>query len=154
MGTKAYVIAMGISLAVVITAVFILTGQLTARSSKAFGNATEVASSARPTLLLILLKGAEDSSQEAASYEPDNSETITLKTNDHVRFQSPDNRMSDSMKAIAKDKSSGSIFILRKSYDVNNEFFVNLDKGEYQLRVQASWFDKGTHVYLYNVSIA
>jgi hypothetical protein len=48
---------------------------------------------------------------------------------------------------------SGAILLLRKSYDVNNEFFVNLDKGSYQLQVQATWFEVGSHIYKFNIAV-
>ena len=115
-------------------------------------NSTTVASE-QPSLLLVLLKGAEDASTAVAKYDPENSGTISLQSNDHVRFESPDSRLPESLRIIAEDKADGHISILRKSYDVNNEFFINLEEGEYQLRAQASWSDKGNFVYTYDITV-
>ena len=103
--------------------------------------------------MLVLLKGAEDASTAVAKYDPENSGTISLQSNDHVRFESPDSRLPESLRIIAEDKADGHISILRKSYDVNNEFFINLEEGEYQLRAQASWSDKGNFVYTYDITV-
>lgn len=116
-------------------------------------NVTTIASE-KPALLLILLEGAEDASTSVAEYDPENSGTINLKSNDHVGFESPSSRAPESLRIIAEDKSDGHISILRKSYEVNNEFFINLEEGEYQLRAQASWFDKGSFVYTYDIAVA
>jgi hypothetical protein len=106
-----------------------------------------------PKMLLVLLKGAEDSSEAVAQYEANNTEPIQLATNAHIRFDSPDYRTAEGMKAIARNMDDGSIQLLRKSYDVNNEFFINLGKGHYELQVQASWFDKGSFVYRFDIMV-
>jgi hypothetical protein len=58
------------------------------------------------------------------------------------------------MKVIARDMDSGAILLLRKSYDVNSEFFVNLDIGISQFQVQASCFEVGNHIYKFNIMVA
>lgn len=117
-------------------------------------NTTAVASSGEaPKMLLVLLKGAEDSSEAVAQYEANNTEPIQLASDAHIRFDSSDYRTAESMKVIARDMDSGSIQLLRKSYDVNNEFFINLGKGHYELQVQASWFERGSFVYRFDIMI-
>jgi hypothetical protein len=117
-------------------------------------NTTTVASSGEaPKMLLVLLQGAEDSSKSVAQYESNNTEPIQLASNAHIRFESSDYRTAEGMKVIARDLDSGSIQLLRKSYDVNNEFFINLSKGHYELQVQASWFEKGSFVYRFDIII-
>ena len=117
-------------------------------------NTTMVASSGEaPKMLILLLKGAEDSSEAVAQYEANNTESIQLATNAHIRFESSDYRTAEGMRAIAKDMDDGSIQLLRKSYDVNNEFFINLEKGHYELQVQASWFEKGSYVYRFDIMV-
>jgi hypothetical protein len=117
-------------------------------------NTTTVASSGEaPEMLLLLLRGPEDASEGIAQYEANNTEPIQLASNAHVRFDSPDYRVAESMQVIARDMESGSIELLRKSYDINNEFFINLDKGRYELQVQASWFDRGNFVYRFDIVV-
>jgi hypothetical protein len=117
-------------------------------------NTTTVASSGQaPKMLILLLKGAEDSSEAVTQYEANNTQPIQLAGNAHVRFESPDYRTAEGMKVIARDMDDGSIQLLRKSYDVNNEFFINLEKGHYELQVQASWFEKGSYVYRFNILV-
>lgn len=152
---KGYIVAGG-GLAVAIVAIMvilILPGYLESPQEPASSNVTTVASE-QPSLLLVLLESAEDASTPVAGYDAENGGTIFLKSNDHVRFESPDNRAPESLRIIAEDKSDGHISILRKSYEVNNEFFINLEEGEYQLRAQASWFDKGSFVYTYDIVVA
>jgi hypothetical protein len=57
------------------------------------------------------------------------------------------------MKVVARNLETDTIHILQKSYDVNNEFFAKLQKGSYELRVQATWAELGTHYYVFNVLI-
>lgn len=117
-------------------------------------NTTTVASSGEaPKMLLLLLKGAEDSSDAVAQYEANNTQPIQLASNAHIRFDSSDYRTPEGMRVIARDMNDGSIQLLRKSYDVNNEFFINLEKGHYELQIQASWFEKGSYVYKFNIIV-
>lgn len=156
MDKKGYIVAAGVAVGAIVGVMVLFMSQ--ASFGKQEGdqlNATTTASSSdRPDLMLILLKGQEDSSIPVAKYDPDLNKTITLHSSDHIRFEPPDNRAPESLRIIAEDVDDGRILILRKSYDVNNEFFVNLDHGEYQLRAQASWFDKGSYVYTYDVNVA
>jgi hypothetical protein len=107
-----------------------------------------------PRMLLVLLQGAEDASTAAAQYEANNTEPIRLASNAHVRFDSPDYRTAESIRVIARDLETGEIQLLRKSYDVNNEFFVNVGKGHYELQVQSSWFERGSFVYGFDIMVA
>jgi hypothetical protein len=117
-------------------------------------NTTTVASSGEaPEMLLIVLQGDEDSSTAVAQYEANNIEPIQIASNTHIRFDSSDYRTAEGMKVIARDMDGGMIQLLRKSYDVNNEFFINLGKGHYELQVQASWFNKGSFVYMFNILV-
>lgn len=114
---------------------------------------TKIASPESPELLLVVLQGDEDSSSAVAQYEANNTEPIQLGSNAHVRFDSSDYRTAESVKVIARNMDDGSIQLLRKSYDVNNEFFINLGKGHYELQVQASWFEKGSFVYMFDIMV-
>ena len=118
-------------------------------------NTTTVASPGEaPKMLLVVLQGDEDSSSAVAQYEANNTEPIQLASNAHVRFDSSDYRTAEGMRVIARDMDGGTIQLLRKSYDVNNEFFINLGKGHYELQVQASWFERGSFVYKFNIMVA
>jgi hypothetical protein len=119
-------------------------------------NNTTIATTSKepPKIILVVLQGNEDSSKAVAQYDADNTQPIQVSSNEHIRFDSPNYRTAESMKVIARDMDSGAILLLRKSYDVNNEFFVNLDKGSYQLQVQASWFEAGSHIYKFNIAVA
>ena len=114
--------------------------------------ATNIASE-QPNLVLVLLVGAEDASAPVARHDPNTNKTISLQINEHIRFESAKVRPPESLRVLAEDLDDGRITILRKSYDVNNEFFVNLEQGKYELRAQASWFDKGTFFYAYNIAV-
>ena len=107
-----------------------------------------------PKMLLFVLKGDEDSSGHLTQYVANNTEQIELLPEAHIRFDSPDYRTAESIKVVARDMTTGTIHLLRKSYDVNNEFFVNLDKGSYQLQVQATWFEVGSHIYKFNIVVS
>jgi hypothetical protein len=107
-----------------------------------------------PKIVLVVLQGNEDSSKPVAQYGANNTQPIPISSNEHIRFDSPDYRTAESMKVVARDMDSGTILLLRKSYDVNNEFFVNLDKGSYQLQVQATWFEVGSHIYKFNIAVS
>jgi hypothetical protein len=167
---KGYVIAASVAAAAVVAAIVYLFmfGSLAAMvpitgdndsttsitSNDASGDSTNVASpSQAPTMLLIVLQGNEDASQAVAQYGANNTEPIQLASNAHIRFDSPDQRTAESFRATARDLDNGAIQLLRKSYDVNNEFFVNLDRGHYEFHVQASWFETGTFVYEFNVAV-
>jgi hypothetical protein len=106
-----------------------------------------------PEMVLVVLKGDEDSSNSVTQYKANNTEPIRLASGAHVRFDSPEYRTAEGMKVIARDVDGGTIELLRKSYDVNNEFFINVDRGHYELQVQASWFEKGSFVYQFNVQV-
>jgi len=118
-------------------------------------NMTTVASppDGAPKMVLVVLKGDEDSSRPVAQYDSNNTQPIQLANNAHVRFDSPEYRTAESMRVIARDLDDGSIQLLRKSYDVNNEFFINLSEGRYDLEVQASWFEKGSFVYKFDITV-
>ena len=150
---KGYIVAGG-GLAGVFVALMLFAPMASPNSPQPAADNGTTASSEQPLLLLVLLEGAEDASTGVAKYDPENSGTISLQSNDHVRFESPDSRLPESLRIIAEDKADGHISILRKSYDVNNEFFINLEEGEYQLRAQASWSDKGNFVYTYDITVA
>jgi len=116
------------------------------------GNQTTTAGEA-PKMLLLLLEGPEDDSPPVAQYEANNTEPIQLADNAHIKFDSPDYRTAESMRVIARDVNTGEIELLRKSYDVNNQFFVNVGPGSYEFQVQASWFEKGSFVYDFNIVV-
>jgi hypothetical protein len=116
-------------------------------------NTTAVAGLQAPKMVLVVLKGDEDSSNAVTQYMANNTQAIHLATGAHIRFDSPDYRTAEGMKVIARDIDGGTIELLRKSYDVNNEFFINVGKGHYNLQVQASWFEKGSFVYQFDVLV-
>jgi hypothetical protein len=106
-----------------------------------------------PRMILVVLRGNEDSSKPMAQYDANNAQRIQISSNGHIRFDSPNYRTAESMRVIARDLDNGAILLLRKSYDVNNEFFVNLDKGGYQLQVQATWSEVGSHIYKFDIEV-
>jgi hypothetical protein len=114
-------------------------------------NTTSVAEA--PKMLLVVLQSDEDSSDPVAQYEANNTEPIQIASNAHVRFDSPDHRTAEGMRAIARNMDDGSIQLLRKSYDVNNEFFINVGKGHHELQVQATWSEKGSFVYRFEIMV-
>jgi hypothetical protein len=116
-------------------------------------NTTIATNKEPPTMILVVLQGNEDSSKAVAQYDANNTQPIQVSSNEHIRFDSPNYRTAESMKVIARDMDSGAILLLRKSYDVNNEFFINLNKGSYQVQVQASWFEAGSHIYKFNITV-
>jgi hypothetical protein len=149
-----YLVAAGIAIAAALGA-YVLFNSIAGTggaTQTADGNVTSVAAD-QPALQLVLLAGPEDGSTPVAQYSPNNNETITLHSNAHLRFESPDTRPPDSLRIVAHDVQNGSVFILRKSYDVNNEFFVNLEQGKYELRAEASWADKGPFLYTYDIAV-
>lgn len=106
-----------------------------------------------PEMLLVLLEGQEDASNAVAQYEANNTEPIQLTSNAHVRFDSADYRTAEGIRVTARDADTGAIQLLRKSYNINNEFFINLEQGNYELQVQASWFEKGSFGYRFNITV-
>ena len=153
MGRAGYIVVAGAVLAVSVIA-FLLFAPMARKESlgNPANNVTTTASD-QPNLVLVLLEGAEDSSAAVAQYDPNTSNTISLQSNAHIRFESPKVRPPESLKVLAVDLDDGGMTILRKSYDVNNEFFINLEQGEYELRAQASWFDRGTFFYTYKIAV-
>jgi hypothetical protein len=159
--SKGYVVAGSVAGAVVVVAVIFLTINPTIGLSPTppdNANGTSVTSTAvsnatAPDMVLILLRGSEDSSRPVAQYNPDTAEPISLATNAHIRFDSQDHRTPEGIKVLARDLDDGTMHILRKSYDVNNEFFINLDRGNYQLQVQATWFELGSYVYNFHIAV-
>jgi len=158
---RGYVIAASVAAVVVAGGIILFLfvpgtlGGLFPKASNVQNNTT-IATNDResPKMVLIVLKGNEDSSEAVAQYEANDTQPIQMISNEHIRFDSPDYRTAESMRVIARDMDSGAILLLRKSYDVNNEFFVNLDKGSYQLQVQATWFEAGSHIYKFNIVVA
>jgi hypothetical protein len=157
-GTKGIIAASAIGAVVVIVGILyllapnVIGGSLPSATNN--NNSTTTATSDQtPEILLVVLQGDEDSSKPVAQYEANNTEPIPLASGSHIRFDSRDYRTAEGMKVIARDVDGGTIELLRKSYDVNNEFFINLGKGHYELQVQASWFEKGSYVYGFNVKI-
>jgi hypothetical protein len=117
-------------------------------------NTTTIASSGdAPAMMLVLLQGPEDASTAVAQYEGNNTKPIQLASGAHIRFDASDYRTAESIRVVARNFETGQIELLRKSYDVNNEFFINVDKGHYELQVQASWFEKGSFVYSFDVMV-
>ncbi len=96
-----------------------------------------------PETLLVALHGDEDSSNAVTQYEANDTEPIKLASGAHIRFDSPEYRTAEGMKVIARAVHAGTVELLRKSYDVKSEFFINVSKGHYQLQVQATWFARG-----------
>jgi len=117
-------------------------------------NTTSVAGSgSAPILELFVLAADQDNSKDTVKYEANNTQPIELGRNQHIRFDSTENRMPDSIIVTARNVDNGNVQLLRKSYDVNNEFFVNLGKGNYKFEVVARWFDVGTHNYEFKVAV-
>jgi len=106
-----------------------------------------------PRMLLALLEGPEDASGAVAQYEANNTGAIQLASGAHVRFDSADYRTAEGMRVTARDIDTGAIQLLRKSYNINNEFFINLEQGRYELQVQASWFEKGSFGYEFDIRV-
>jgi hypothetical protein len=115
------------------------------------GDNTTVASV--PNMRLYVLQGSEDDSPAVAEYQANNTEPIELSAGAHIKFDSPDYRTAEGMTVTARSLATGEIELLRKSYDVNNQFFVNLDRGNYDIEVQAKWAEKGTFVYKFDVLV-
>lgn len=154
MGRTRYIVAAGIAAAAVIGVLVLFNpmARTVGFPDLAADNATNVASE-QPMLELVLLENAEDSSRAVERYLPENNETISLSGDAHIRFESPELRPPDSLRVVAHDTEDGSILILRKSYDVNNEFFVNLGQGKYELRAEATWADDGHFLYTYDITV-
>lgn len=154
MGRTGYIVAAGVAAAAIIGVLMLFNpiSRLNGLPSNG-SNGTNI-SSEQPTLQLILLEGPEDASAAVAQYTPNSNETINLQSDAHLRFDSPDARPPDSLRVTAHDLEDGQILILRKSYEVNNEFFVNLEQGKYQLRAEAAWTDNGPFLYTYDIAVA
>ncbi|MCI0563627.1 MAG: hypothetical protein MN733_34575 [Nitrososphaera sp.] len=105
-----------------------------------------------PHLVLVVLNGSEVFSKSVGQYDPSSDQIIPLHSNAYVRFDSLDFRTAEGMRVLAEGDDGG-IEVLRKSYYANNGFFINLDKGSYELQVQASWGDRGTYLYVFNISV-
>ncbi len=118
-------------------------------------NTTTIAASSGepPAMMLVLLQGPEDASIAVEQYEANNTQPIELSSGAHIRFDSPDYRTAESIRVVARNLDTGEIELLRKSYDVNNEFFINVGKGHYELQVHASWFEKGSFVYGFDIMV-
>lgn len=155
MGRTGYLLIAGAAVAVIVVASLLFAPMARPESlMNPANNGTTNTVSDQPNLVLVLLQGPEDSSAAVAQHDPKTNETISLQSNAHIRFESPKVRPPESLKVLAVDLDDGGITILRKSYDVNNEFFINLGQGEYELRAQASWFDRGTFFYTYKIAVA
>jgi hypothetical protein len=161
---RGYIIAASVAAVVVASGIVLLLfspgtlGGLSPATDKTpdVKNNTTIATTNKepPKMILVVLQGNEDSSKPVTQYDANNNQPIPISSNEHIRFDSPDYRTAESMKVVARDMDSGAILLLRKSYDVNNEFFVNLDKGSYQLQVQATWFEVGSHIYKFNIAVS
>lgn len=159
-GNKGYAIAASVAGAAVVVAVIFLAINPIIGSPTPPGNVngtnvtrTATVNVTAPEMQLIVLRGSEDASEPVAQYGHDTEEPIPLAANTHVRFDSPDRRTPEGIKVLARNLDDGTMHILRKSYDVNNEFFINLAKGNYQLQVQATWFEIGSYVYNFHVAV-
>jgi len=154
-GRIGYIVAEGIVIAAIIGLVVLFhpLGNTGGTPPIIDNNSTGVASE-QPALELVLLEGAEDASKPVARYAAGNNETIYLQIGSHLRFESPQSRPPDSLRVVAHDLEDGSVLILRKSYDVNNEFFVNLQQGKYELRAETSWVDKEPYLYTYDITVS
>jgi hypothetical protein len=159
-GNKGYAIAASVAGAAVVVAVIFLAINPIIGSPTPPGNVngtnvtrTATVNVTAPEMQLIVLRGSEDASEPVAQYGHDTEEQIPLAANTHVRFDSPDRRTPEGIKVLARNLDDGTMHILRKSYDVNNEFFINLAKGNYQLQVQATWFEIGSYVYNFHVAV-
>jgi hypothetical protein len=154
---RGIITASAIGAAIVIGGIVFLSGSNIigglSSGDKSSNNTTAVAGLQAPKMVLVVLKGDEDSSNAVTQYMANNTKPIHLATGAHIRFDSPDYRTAEGMKVIARDIDGGTIELLRKSYDVNNEFFINVGKGHYNLQVQASWFEKGSFVYQFDVLV-
>lgn len=106
-----------------------------------------------PPMVLTVLQGNEDHSPGVARYSSNSTNPILIVIDQHIRFDTPESQLPESLRVIAISTSTGTIHTLLKSYNVNNEFFANIEPGNYELRVQAVWAELGTHVYLFNVTV-
>ena len=154
MDRAGYIVLAGAAVGGVVLALLVFAPMARPESpgAPASNDTTNIASE-QPNLVLSVLQGAEDSSAPVARHDPNSKEMISLQSNEHIRFESDKVRPPESLRVLAEDLDDGRITILRKSYDVNNEFFVNLEQGKYELRAQASWFDRGTFFYTYNITV-
>lgn len=156
-GKKGAIAASAVGAAVVVAAIvyFLAPGVMPSPLVDDNSGNTTIASSGgeRPKMLLVLLEGSEDASGAVAQYDANNTEPIQLASGAHVRFDSAEYRTAEGMRVTARDIDTGTIQLLRKSYNVNNEFFINLDHGHYVLEVQASWFERGSFGYRFDIQV-
>ena len=147
--------AIGAAAVIAGIAYFIAPGMMLPPQVDANNDSTTIASPSvePPKMLLALLEGPEDASGAVAQYEANNTESIQLASGAHVRFDSADYRTAEGMRVTARDTDTGAIQLLRKSYNINNEFFINLEQGRYELQVQASWFEKGSFGYRFDIRV-
>jgi hypothetical protein len=161
---KAIVVGAAIAAVVVLGGLIVLLGPrnflgqpVVSKDNAKLSNGTNAAAADSsepipPRMVLAILDGNEDHSEGIAQYEANNTDRITLAAGQHIRFESPDYRTPDAMKVISLSPK-GTIQTLLKSYDVNNEFFVKLEKGNYELIVQARWIEQ-TYVYHFYITIS
>ena len=156
-GKKGVIAASAIGAAAVIAGViyFLAPGVMPPPQVNGDNDNTTIASpnGEPPKMLLVLLEGPEDSSSAVAQYESNNTGAIQLASGAHVRFDSAEYRTAEGMRVTARNVDTGAIELLRKSYNINNEFFINLEQGHYELQVQASWFEKGTFGYTFDIRV-
>src|SRR4051812_21661923 len=122
-GSKSIVIGSAAAAVIVIVIVFsmfyagMISGQSpSANPQKTSQNGTAIGSNSYPPRMVIFaLKNDQDNSEGTISYDSNNTNPIILERNQHIRFESPDYRLPDSLRVIAKD-SGGNIHILLKSY--------------------------------------
>lgn len=155
-GKKRVIAASAIGAAAVIAGVvyFLAPGMMPPQVDGNNDNTTVASPNGEPPkMLLVLLEGSEDSSTAVAQFESNNTRAIELANGARVRFDSADYRTAEGMLVTARDLDTGAIELLRKSYNINNEFFINLEQGHYELQVQASWFEKGSFGYRFDVRV-
>lgn len=109
-----------------------------------------------PKMVIMILKDNADHSNSTAEFEANNTQPIIITTGTHIRFDSVDHRTPETINVIAQQLSNtnnGKIFVLRKAYDVNNEYFVNLQEGHYTLKVAAEWIEIGSRNYDFDIIV-
>lgn len=152
LGSKVnYVVLIAAVVVSVVAILFILTPS--DGSSDGPSSTENLEASEKPHMQLFLLEGNENFDEPVAEFESGNSEFIQLEAQSHIRFDSSDYREPDGIHVLAKNIETGKTEVLRRSYYVNNEFFVFLRQGEYQFQVLASWPEKGNFQYNFNVAV-
>jgi hypothetical protein len=114
---------------------------------------TDTSSHDRPRMKLLLLENADDNSPAIVGFDANNTKPIQLQQDAHIRFEAADHRNAEGMIVTARNLDTGEIQPLRKSYDVNNQFFVILDKSKYDIQVQATWAEIGSVFYSFDVVV-